>query len=128
MTLFARDVAPGATNCTRGNLGDIWRSTDSGATWTSLRNTNKLPTAASLGGAEYSRMALGAGVSADPATTVVYAQVANADTPKSKQLAVFKSTNGGQSFTTVARDTDAVTSTKLSVNASGGHMLRVPKL
>ena len=93
----ANAMAPIA--CTGGTLGDIWRSTDSGATWTSLRATNKLPSAAALG-SDYARMALAAGPTAGgPNTTVVYAQVANIDASASQQLAIFKSTDGGQTFT-----------------------------
>lgn len=113
---FGQDVAPADPNCARGNLGDIWRSTDSGATWTSLRNTAKLPTAASLGNTEYSRMALAAGAPTNLAATVVYAQVANADTANSKQLAVFKSVDGGQTFTTVATSTTVVSNPTTGTN------------
>ncbi|MCU1384505.1 MAG: hypothetical protein JWL71_3202, partial [Acidobacteria bacterium] len=107
---FQGDLGPGATNCARGTLGDIWRSTDSGATWTSLRNTAKLPTLA--GNVEFARMALAAGApTAGPDSTVVYAQVSKADAPSSAtmgQVAVFKSTDGGKSFVTIATATTAV--------------------
>ena len=109
---FGLDEPVGASTpvpCTGGTLGDIWRSADSGATWTSLRATAKLPTATSLSNTEYARMALAAGNPMNgPTATVVYAQVANIDDANSKQLAVFKSTDGGQTFTTVARDTTTV--------------------
>ncbi|HEX6838494.1 MAG TPA: hypothetical protein VF334_18080 [Polyangia bacterium] len=102
-------MPPTYVACPGGTLGDIWRSADSGATWTSLRATAKLPTATSLGNTEYARMALAAGdPSKGPTMTVVYAQVANIDDVNSKQLAVFKSTDGGQTFTTIARDTSPV--------------------
>ncbi|MCU1281295.1 MAG: hypothetical protein JWM53_4841, partial [bacterium] len=94
--------------CPGGTLGDIWRSSDSGATWTSLRATSKLPTATSLG-SDYSRMALAAGTpGGTPDATVVYAQVSNIDAANSKQLAVFKSTDGGKTFTTVATSATTV--------------------
>jgi hypothetical protein len=107
-------------NCVGGTLGDIWRSSDSGATWTSLRATAKLPTATSLG-SDYARMALAAGSTTNgPDATVVYAQVANIDdrAAQSKQLAVFKSTDGGKTFVTKATSTTAVSDT----NASCGNM------
>lgn len=81
--------------CAGGTPGDIWRSTDSGATWSSLRAGNKLPTLAS----EVGRMALAAGNPANYPNTVVYAQVANQDDLASAQLAVTKSIDGGQTFT-----------------------------
>src|SRR6185312_4781998 len=113
---FGLDEPTGATTptysvaCPGGTLGDIWRSADAGASWTSLRATGKLPTATSLG-SDYARMALAAGNPANgPDATVVYAQVANIDDlpTKAKQLAVFKSTDGGESFTTIATSTTAV--------------------
>ncbi len=114
---FGLDEPAGATTpiaCTGGTLGDIWRSSDSGATWTSLRATSKLPTAASLG-SDYARMAVAAGSPANgPDATVVYAQVANIDDANSKQLAVFKSTDGGKTFTTIATSTTAVSDSNSS--------------
>ena len=108
---FGLDEPAGATTpiaCPGGTLGDLWRSADAGATWTSLRATAKLPTAASLG-QDYGRMAVAAGNPANgPTATVVYAQVANIDDANSEQLAVFKSTDGGQTFTTLATSTTAV--------------------
>ena len=54
-------------------------------------------------------MALAAGnPSGGPDATVVYAQVSNIDAANSKQLAVFKSTDGGKTFTTRATSTTAV--------------------
>src|SRR5439155_26653422 len=119
---FGLDEPAGATtptfsvNCPGGTLGDIWRSSDSGATWTSLRATAKLPTSGSLG-SDYARMALAAGsTAAGPDATVVYAQVANIDdrAAQSKQLAVFKSTDGGKTFTTTAISTTAVSDSNAS--------------
>lgn len=118
---FGLDEPVGATTptyvvaCPGGTLGDIWRSSDSGATWTSLRATGKLPTAASLGNSEYARMALAAGNPANgPDATVVYAQVANIDDKASTQLAVFKSIDGGKSFTTKATAATAVANSTTS--------------
>jgi hypothetical protein len=103
---FGLDEPTGATTptysiaCAGGTLGDIWRSTDSGATWTSLRATGKLPTATALG-EDFARMAVAVGSTANgPDATVAYVQVANIDDlpANSKQLAVFKSTDGGKTF------------------------------
>ena len=115
---FGRGQPVGATTptaCPGGTLGDIWRSSDSGATWTSLRFTSKLPTPAALG-SDYGRMALAAGPTTNPDATVVYAQVANIDDANSKQLAVFKSTDGGKSFTAPAT---ALAATAVSNPATG---------
>ncbi|MDB4970105.1 MAG: hypothetical protein JWN44_5794 [Myxococcales bacterium] len=113
---FGAEQPPGAATCARGTLGDLWRSSDSGATWTSLRNNAKLPTSASLG-AEFARMAIAAGAPTNPDATVVYAQVGKADTSaNSSQLAVFKSTDGGKTFTTVATATTTVTNPTTGTN------------
>lgn len=93
-----------APPCAGGTPGDIWRSVDSGATWTSLRAAGTaLPTLAQ----EVGRMALAAGNPANYPNTVVYAQVANiSDLPgQSTQLAVTKSTDGGQTFAATAGTT-----------------------
>ena len=119
------DGQPAGATCTGGTVGDIWRSSDSGDTWTSLRATAKLPTAAALG-TDFGRMALAAGPTTNPDTTVVYAQVANIDDGNSQQIAIFKSIDGGKSFTAPAgaRGTHAVTnpsSDKGCIDMNVGH-------
>ncbi|HEX9102850.1 MAG TPA: hypothetical protein VF997_11635, partial [Polyangia bacterium] len=102
---FGFDFPVGATTpvaCPGGTLGDIWRSSDSGATWTSLRAATKLPNTGT-GSSDYGRIALAAGATTSgPDTTVVYAQVANADGAAAQQLAVWKSVDGGKTFTSPA--------------------------
>ena len=103
--------------------GDIWRSSDAGATWTSLRDTFKLPSAASLGNVEYGRIVLGTAPSeTDPATATVFAVVVRDDS--SGTLAVWRSTNGGQTFLNVATSTTAVANPTVSndcKNMNVGH-------
>jgi photosystem II stability/assembly factor-like uncharacterized protein len=117
-------ASPPSATCTGGTPGDIWRSTDSGATWTSLRHAAKLPAAATLpAGSDFARMALAAGASTNgPTATVVYAQVANIDDANSLQLAVFKSTDGGQTFTTVAKGGATGATAVSNPNADCGDM------
>ncbi len=106
-------VCGGTTTCTLGNLGDIWKSTDSGANWTSLRGANAL--AGFTGAAtEIGRIALGAGDPSNPANTVVYGEAGNADECNAGATAgIMKSTNGGTSWTAAA------TASTLPVNTSG---------
>ncbi|HYV47952.1 MAG TPA: hypothetical protein VFA20_23995 [Myxococcaceae bacterium] len=111
------------------NFGDIWKSTDGGATWTSARAGGLLaPILAGLTSyqipnppnppfppvqEELGRMALAAGtpVAGDPTQTVVYVQAGPADevqTQSLKQVAVFKTTNSGASWTLLGTNTKAV--------------------
>src|SRR5439155_12435685 len=72
-------VAPGNNSamkeppaaCAGGNLGDIWRSANSGASWTSLRATSGAFPAMPTGG--MGRVTLATGKTTTAATTVVYA-------------------------------------------------------
>ncbi|MCU1279352.1 MAG: hypothetical protein JWM53_2898 [bacterium] len=106
--LPAGGATPTGGTCTPGTVGDVWRSADSGATWTSLRHAGKLPTTGT-GSNDFGRMALAAGNPANgPDATVVYAQVANIDDANSTQIAVFKSTDGGKTFTSIATNATAV--------------------
>jgi hypothetical protein len=84
-----------------GNAGDIWLSSDAGATWSSLRAAGVLPTPGSLG-SDYGRIALGAGApQVNPANTTVYAEVGSIDENLSKTIALFKTVDGGATWTTV---------------------------
>jgi hypothetical protein len=88
-----------AAACPLGNLGDLWRSTDSGATWTSLRNTkNALPLPAALptGTDDLGRMMLAAGPTTNPAKTAIY--VFAGDANDSITAGILRSTDGGQTF------------------------------
>lgn len=91
----------GNGGCTLGNLGDLWRSTDSGATWTSLRNTaNALPPSIGIPFPDdIGRMTIAAGPTANPASTVVYVFVGNADEFNfSYTYGIFRSIDAGQTF------------------------------
>ncbi|MBF5041989.1 hypothetical protein FGE12_06255 [Aggregicoccus sp. 17bor-14] len=65
--------ASGATGCTAGNPGDLWTSSDAGATWSSRKAAGAIPTTA------VGRLTLGAGTPSATAVTVVYAQLGNQD-------------------------------------------------
>ncbi len=111
------NIAPGAgggaaasTSCVNGNLGDIWKSVDGGATWTSARQAGLLApvTGAVSAGQELGRMALAAGtpVAGDPTQTVVYVQAGNMNEASSRQAATFKTVNSGAGYAMLAKDTD----------------------
>jgi hypothetical protein len=102
-------LPPGAGGGSASTPGDVWKSTDGGATWTSLRAAGKI-TAATLGLAqEVGRIALAAGspVAGDPTQTVVYGQAGNASEAAPVQLATLKTSNAGTAFTVVSKNTDA---------------------
>jgi hypothetical protein len=70
---------PGDANTTHYNAGDLWKSTDSGATWTSARTAGLFPSPiTSSPRIDMGRIALGSGPATDPTTTVVYAQAGTA--------------------------------------------------
>jgi photosystem II stability/assembly factor-like uncharacterized protein len=89
---------PPSASCKLGTLGDIWRSDDAGATWTSLRNSpGAFPTLAST--VDVGRIALAAGTpKSDPNSTVVYAQPSNDDITTIKQLGFWRSLDGGKTW------------------------------
>jgi hypothetical protein len=84
---------------TTGNLGDIWKSTDGGATWTSARvaGTLPLPTRGEMGRINLS--AVPGSPNADSA--VVYGVAANQT--GSETVAVLKSVDGGATWQIVAQ-------------------------
>jgi hypothetical protein len=84
-----------STTCPSGALGDIWRSTDSGATWTSARAGGLLP--APPTGDDFGRITLAAGSPATPASTVVYAYVGSA-TGGQSTVAFWRSKDGGATW------------------------------
>jgi len=86
------------------NLGDIWTSTDAGATWTSARVAGTLPVP--LNG-EVGRMNLAAvpGTSGS-STAVVYALAGNQT--GSATVAVMKSVDGGATWNVVAQGKNTV--------------------
>jgi len=121
-------AAAGAA-CPGGNLGDIWKSIDGGATWTSARaqagNQGLLTVVVGglTAGQELGRLALAAGspkfdaTSGQP-TTVVYAQAGNAAEATSRQAGTFKTTDGGATYALLAKDTDPTKLTNPTVGSA----------
>jgi hypothetical protein len=90
--------ASGASGCAEGNPGDIWTSTDAGATWSSRKAAGTIPTTA------VGRITLGAGTpsSAVPPVTVVYAQLGNQDEYNASAGAGYwRSNNSGDNWTAI---------------------------
>ncbi|MHB8879750.1 MAG: WD40/YVTN/BNR-like repeat-containing protein, partial [Myxococcaceae bacterium] len=89
-------VAAGATPwdsplpCTFGNGGHLWRSSDSGATWVSLRDSGALPDL------DLGRMTVAAGKAFDPLVTAVYVMVGS--TTDDRTAGVWRSLDGARSF------------------------------
>jgi hypothetical protein len=95
---YAMEADP--TYCPLGNFGDIWRSTDGGATWTSLRTpatgASSLPMVPD--GDAAVRITLAAGNTQDPAHTTVYAYVGNLEYSfkvEHRTLGFWRSRDGG---------------------------------
>ncbi|XXF79956.1 hypothetical protein P2318_09460 [Myxococcaceae bacterium GXIMD 01537] len=90
----------GTSGCSNGTPGDIWTSTDGGATWQSRRVSGGLPSPLPSVG----RITLGAGTpsSASPPVTVVYAQLGNMDEYNgSAGLGYWRSNTSGTSWTSI---------------------------
>jgi photosystem II stability/assembly factor-like uncharacterized protein len=101
---------------TTGNLGDIWKSTDGGATWTSTRVAGALPLPTN---GDVGRMNLSAvpAADADAANSVVYALASNQT--GSHTVAVMKSVDGGTSWNIVAQGVSTAP-TNPATGATGG--------
>lgn len=98
---FAVEASPA---CPLGNLGDIWRSSDGGATWQSLRfpatGPSPLPPVEEAGDAAV-RITLAAGNTTDPAHTTVYAYVGNIENSfaiEHRTLGFWRSRDGGSTW------------------------------
>jgi hypothetical protein len=100
-----------------GNLGDVWRSNDGGATWTSTRVAGAMPVPPN---GQMGRINLAATVGTTPDTAVVYALAGNQT--GSATVAVAKSFNGGTSWTLVASGSQTVP-TNPTPGATGGDCL-----
>ena len=81
---------PAGPRCRLGNLGDVWRSSDGGATWTSARAGGGLPDG-------IGRMTLGAG------HAVAYAMTETADEglATNRTAGIVRSTDGGANWTSL---------------------------
>jgi len=108
-TVLVTTLCPGAA--TQFNWGDVWTSSDSGATWTSARVTNRFPaTVVGAGTPELGRMELGAGGPVFGATTI-YAmaesmnEVITTAPTVNFTAAILKSTDSGATWTVAARNT-----------------------
>ncbi|MFL5358663.1 hypothetical protein [Archangium sp.] len=89
-------LPPDAGQGTSATPGDIWVSTDAGASWSSRKAAGSLP------GTSVGRIDLAAGTpsAADGVTTVVYAQLAAAS--ETASAGYWRSMNSGQSFSLMA--------------------------
>lgn len=98
------------TNAAVGNYGDIWKSTDSGATWVSLRASGALPASVTSSTAnDLGQVQLAASGTANPAATVVYALGGSLNDSASATNAVLKSVNGGSTWTQLVNKNTPVT-------------------
>lgn len=89
---YVRDGINGE-KCKYGNPGDIWRSGDGGATWTSARaTTGVLPVF------DLSRIQLAVGDTSNAAKTAIYAYCENMDEGSSKTIAFLRSIDGGLTY------------------------------
>jgi photosystem II stability/assembly factor-like uncharacterized protein len=107
----ARPGSAPRPGCPGGNPGDLWRSTDSGATWVSLRQAGLIPGEIPPPGV--GRMALAAGDSSDSRRTAVYALASSMNesddgTYLAKTIAILKSTDGAGTFQVLATSTTPV--------------------
>jgi len=87
------------TGMTTGNLGDVWKSSDGGATWTSTRVAGGLPVPPN---GDMGRINLSAVPgTTDASSATIYALASNQ--AGSATVAVLKSIDGGASWTLAAR-------------------------
>ncbi|HEX7836044.1 MAG TPA: hypothetical protein VF469_01210 [Kofleriaceae bacterium] len=110
-----------------GNLGDIWTSTDGGATWSSARVAGTLPATFEIAGgaavpAEMGRMNLTAIPGATSDAAVVYAIAG--DQNGAHTIAVLKSTDGGTTWNSVAQGA-LTTPTNPTPGATGSDCLNL---
>jgi len=118
-------------DATHYNAGDLWKSTDSGATWTAARVAGAFPSPITTNPRiDVGRIALGAGSTTDPTKTVVYAQSGTAQetslpagcfaappVPAGGTLCTFvtqtawylKSSDGGTNWVTIAKGLNVTT-------------------
>lgn len=81
--------------CPRGNLGDIWRSVDSGRSWTSIRGQRGF---ASIPAGELGPIIMSVSTAGNPDRSVVYALLGAADEGQSVTQGIWRSDNGGVVF------------------------------
>jgi hypothetical protein len=110
-------MAVGSDGCPDGNRGDIWKSTDGGTSWRSLRAAGRFDYGADQHyivelWTDVGRMTLATGTTVDPTHTVIYAWAEpNRELGPQQQpglLAILKSVDGGEHFTSVARGDTAI--------------------
>jgi hypothetical protein len=105
-------VPAGTSGCTAGTLGDIWLSSDGGATWASERAAGHLATAVAAMGTDVGRMAVAA------AGSTLYLEAGNSNEANSVTAGILKKTLGvNTDWTAVAISSTAPTN---PTQASGG--------
>ena len=106
LQIIGATVCPVPNATVPGNLGDIWRSSDNGVTWTSVRDSGQLATLISAAGASgIGRMDVTVAPATDPATARVYALAGsqNENTGNSSTIGIVRSDDGGGTWTLKAR-------------------------
>jgi hypothetical protein len=104
---------------TFGNRGDIWKSIDGGATWTSTRLAGALPVPQR---GEMGRINLAVTLGATADTSIVYAVAASQN--GAETVAVAKSFNGGDSWLIVAQGRNTLP-TNLTPGATGADCMNL---
>jgi len=106
LQIIGATVCPAPNQTVPGNLGDIWRSSDNGVNWTSVRDSGQLATLISAAGASgIGRMDVTVAPATDPATARVYALAGsqNENTGNSSTIGIVRSDDGGGTWTLKAR-------------------------
>ncbi len=96
-------TCPGDSNAAHYNQGDFWKSTDSGASWTSIRQSGALPAIVTADTAnDIGRIAMAGVAAANPTKTVLYAQAGTAQETSIPAACIPVTGTGGTTCTIVA--------------------------
>jgi hypothetical protein len=121
LQMFGATSCPAPNAAVPGNRGDIWRSSDNGATWTSIRDSGELaPLIAAAGAAGIGRMELTVAAATDPTPARVYALVGSQNESSSSTIGIIRSDDGGQTWTLKARVSAPATTLLNTTNPASG--------